>query len=138
MATDSNQDIARRMREKRMAWVELAEALPGIEGVPGSGKAARRLRLIRPSEEQLGQGIVIAGTISIGYDEVKRFVVDWSGFTQADLLGSAIGTSDPVAFAPDLWAEYVTDNTDAYRLVAQKLLDLCLQHVEQRAQDRKN
>ncbi len=126
------------MREKRMAWVELAEALPGVEGVPGSGKPARRLRLIRPSEEQLGQGIVIAGTISIGYEEVKRFVVDWSGFTQADLLGSAIGSSDAVSFSPELWAEYVTDDTDAYRLVAGKLLEMCMQHIEQRAQDRKN
>lgn len=121
MAAD---DIARRMREKRMAWLEIADG--------------KKVRLIRPSEEQMGRGIVIGSGIAIGYDEVKKFAVEWSGFTEADMLGAAIGSSDAVPFHADLWAEYVTDNTDVYRQVAQKLLDMCLQHIEARAADRKN
>lgn len=121
-----------------MAWLDLQEAVPGLDGVPGSGKAAMRLRLIRPSEEEMGRGIVMAGSVSIGFEEVKRFVVDWSGFTQADLLGPAIGSNDPVAFHPELWAEYVTDNTAVYQLVAQRLVDMCVAHIRSKAEDRKN
>lgn len=119
-----------------MAWLDLQDAQPGLDGVPG--KAAMRLRLLRPSEEDMGRGIVLAGIISIGFEEVKRFVVDWSGFTQADLLGAAIGSSDAVAFHPDLWAEYVTDNTEVYQRVAQRLVDMCVAHIQAKAADRKN
>lgn len=130
--------LARRMREKRMHWLVLEEAQAGLADVPGSGKKALRVRLERPSEEQLGKGLVLAGTVSIGYDEVKRFVVDWDGFTEADLLGSAIGGNNPVPFHPGLWAEYVTDNNTVYKRVAQQLLELVVKHIEARADDRKN
>ena len=120
----ASEALLRQFREQRMAWLDVAEG--------------KRLRLIRPNEEQMGRGIVVGGAISIGHEEAKRFVVDWSGYTQADFLGAAVGSSDPLPFSPELWAEYVADNTELYKLVAQKLLDMCLEHISARVQDRKN
>lgn len=117
--------LIKQLRERRMVWVELD--LPG-----------KRVRLIRPTEVELAQHFIKDGIVSVGIEEVKRFTVDWSGFTEADLLGAAIGSSDTVPFSSDLWAEVVSDRVDWVRSLAHKLLELSIQHRTTAEADSKN
>jgi hypothetical protein len=118
--------LIKRLREQRMQWID-------IDGLPG-----KRVRIIRPTEVELAQHFVKAGEISVGVDEVRRFVVDWDGFTEADLLGASVGASDPVAFTPELWAEVVSDHIEWVRTLARKLLDAAIEHRTQAGADTKN
>lgn len=114
-----------RLREQRMKWVELA-ALPG-----------KRVRIIRPTESELPE-FFQGGRLTVGLEQVKRFVVDWEGFTEADLIGAALGASDPVPFDPTLWAEVVADQSTWVRQLAQDLLDHVVAHRVAAAADEKN
>lgn len=138
MSKASPADFVRRMREARMFWIEVEPAQPGVSDVPGSGTQAKRLRLIRPSEQEMGETIIRAGHVHIGAAEVARFVVDWSGYTEADVLGSTIGSSDPLPFSPDIWAEYVGDRSELGVKVQTALLDALLAFFNARKEDRKN
>jgi hypothetical protein len=117
--------LIKQLRERRMTWVDLT--LPG-----------KRVRLIRPTEVELSQYFIKDGSVSVGIEEVKRFTIDWQGFTEADLLGAAIGSSDTVQFTPELWAEVVSDHVDWVRDLAHKLLDLSIQHRATAEGDEKN
>ncbi len=114
-----------RLREQRMKWVELA-ALPG-----------KRVRIIRPTETELPE-FFQGGRLTVGLEQVKRFVVDWEGFTEADLLGAAVGSSDPLPFDPALWAEVAADQSAWVRQLAQDLLDHVVAHRVAAASDEKN
>ena len=114
-----------RLREQRMKWVELA-ALPG-----------KRVRIIRPTETELPE-FFQGGRLTVGLDHVKRYVVDWEGFTEADLIGAALGASDPVPFDAALWAEVVADQSTWVRQLAQDLLDHVVAHRVAAAADEKN
>lgn len=114
-----------RLREQRMTWVELA-ALPG-----------KRVRIIRPTETELAE-FFQGSRLTVGLEQVKRYVVDWEGFTEADLIGAALGASDPVPFDAALWAEVVADQSAWVRQLAQDLLDHVLAHRVAAAADEKN
>lgn len=118
--------LIKQLRERRMQWVDL-------DGLPG-----KRVRLIRPTEVELSQHFIKDGFVNVGVEEVKRFTVDWSGFTEADLLGASVGSSDAVPFSPDLWAEVVSDNVTWVRALAKNLLDLAIAHRSKVEDDAKN
>ncbi|MEY2653759.1 MAG: hypothetical protein RLZZ524_787, partial [Pseudomonadota bacterium] len=56
-------------------------------------------------------------------EQVVKCVEAWDGFTEATLLGAAIGSEDEVPFTPELWADFVRDNPDAYVAVARGLAE---------------
>ena len=117
--------LIKRLREQRMQWVDLD--LPG-----------KRVRLIRPTEIEIGLYFVKDGSVSVGVAEVERFTVDWEGFTEADLLGAAVGSSDAVPFSQALWAEVISDRSGWVRQLATELLDIVVKHGAEKKVDAKN
>lgn len=117
--------LIKQLREARMLWVDL----------PAEGQ---RLRIIRPTEVELMQHFVKDGRITAGVEQVQRFVVDWSGITSADILGGALGSSDPLPFDAALWSEVVSDRLEWVSLAAQALVKLISDHQKTKADDAKN
>lgn len=115
-----------RLRELRMKWVDLQDQ-------PG-----KRVRIIRPTETELSQQFFQGGRLVVGIEQVKRFVVDWDGFTEADLLGPTVGAADPVPFDAAVWAEVVSDKASWVRQLAQDLLDHTIAHRLAAEADEKN
>lgn len=64
----------------------------------------RSVTLRRPAEGEL-PGLRHAGALQTA----RACAVGWSGFTEAFLLGEAVGADEPVAFDAELWAEVVAD-----------------------------
>lgn len=120
--------LIKQLREQRMTWVVVDEACT----------PPKRVRIIRPTEVEIAQHLVKAGEVSVGFDQVKAFVVDWDGFTEADLLGASVGAADPVPFSQALWAEVVADHTLWVRTVAQALLDAAVAHTQKTDDTLKN
>ena len=123
-----SQQLIKQLREQRMAWVVVDDACT----------PPKRVRIIRPTEVELSQHFVKAGEVSVGFDQVKAFVVDWDGFTEAHLLGASVGAADPVPFTPALWSEVVGDHTTWVRTVAQALLDAVVSHTQKTDDTLKN
>lgn len=69
---------------------------------------------------------------------VIRHVTAWSGVTEADLLGAAVGASDPVPFSPELMAEVVLDRPEWLDAVSLKLLSMVNAYFETRGATAKN
>jgi len=93
------QTLLAKMASQREAWVDL----------PGG----QRLQYRRPPEVELPR--MAAG---ITADLVVEYACGWDRFTEADLLGPGVGSSDPVPFNTDLWAAYVRDKTTVLQVVA--------------------
>lgn len=92
--------LKKRLIEQRQSWVDLEE-----------GKA---VKIQRPSEAELG-----AYSRSTPVDDARDRVVDWRGFTEADLLGAAVGSSDPVPFDREVWVEVVSDRLTWVKVVSE-------------------
>jgi len=116
--------IIKRLREARMWWLELE---------PG-----KSVRCIRPAEVEVAQHLFEGGKLAVGIESVKRFVVDWQGFTEADLLGAAIGSTDPLPFDAALWAEVAADRKEWVAKVASAILEAAVRHHESKAEAAKN
>ena len=112
-----------RMAEQRAHWVDL----------PGSGKPPLRLQFHRPPEVELPA--LVRG---VHVDHVIQYACGWSGFTEAVLLGPAVGSADAVPFSRELWAAWVRDHADAVPAVAKALADVVTRHLEQREATAKN
>lgn len=115
-----------RIREQRMKWVDL------------QGKPGKRVRIIRPTETEQSLHFFKDERLVVGVEQVRQYVVDWEGFTEADLLGAAVGASDPVAFSSELWAEVVSDKARWVRQLAQDMLDQIVEHRVATVNDEKN
>lgn len=130
-------DLLRRMREQRMRWVELEPAQPGTNDEPGT--PAKRVRVIRPTEVEIGRHLARpGGGIGIDLEGVVRFTADWSGFRECDLLGHGIGASDAVPYQAEIWSDLVADRSPWLRTVSQAILDDVVAHIETQAAARKN
>lgn len=116
--------IIKRMREQRMQWVELDDG--------------KKVRIIRPSAVDVGEHLLHTGSVRVEHAHIVMFATDWQGFTEADLLGAAIGSSDPLAFDKDLWAEYSCDRTDVCAKVSAALLTALVEHHKTADADEKN
>ncbi len=104
----------------------------------GEGRA---VTFLRPLESDMGSMLSGEGaerTWSVTIEHVKKFVNGWSGFTEADLLGASIGSSDPVSFDPDLWAEVCADDIETVQKVAQAILKSVIDHLSEQADVAKN
>ena len=108
-----------RMQEQRSTWVPL----------PGG----QRVRLLRPVESELHR--FIAG---VNVEDVCRHADGWDGFTEATLLGPAIGASDPLPFNAELWAAYVRDRVDVAKVCVTALAKLISDHLERKDSAAKN
>jgi hypothetical protein len=123
------EQIIARMRDARAEWIDLA---------PG-----KRLQLLRPTELDVVRHLLKTGAdgkrnFSCEFEDVVRAACGWEGFTEADLVGAAVGNSDPLAFHPGLWGAVVADKLDWLQLAAQKILDMVVAHQAAQAEDEKN
>lgn len=117
------------MRNQRKRWVQIRDG--------------KEVQILLPTEYEVLRHFVEPGepgklNLKADYEEVKTFVVGWKGFTEADFLTAAVGSSDPIAFDADLWAAYVADNLECVRKVAQALLEGIGQRTLSREADAKN
>ena len=108
-----------RMDAQRTRWAVLPDG--------------RRVQFRRPLETEFGK---FRSGVSV--DHLVEYACGWEGFTEADLLGAAIGSSDPVAFAPELWGRLVRDRLDYVAPVAQAIVDAVTQHLASRDAAAKN
>lgn len=120
----SSEQLIRQLREKRMSWVDLPD-----------GKA---VRIIRPPEREIFINLYKDKSVLVGFDEACRYTVDWRGFTEADVLGAAVGAADAVPFTPELWAALAADNIQWAQAVQQALLDVVMAYLKSTQGDAKN
>jgi hypothetical protein len=128
--------VIKRLREARMQWVEL----------PHPEHAGLAVRIMRPSEVEVTQHLFKEGgaqdgkgaTVSVEFADVLRATVDWRGFTEAGILGAAVGSSDPLPFSAHLWAELASDHAAWVRLLASAILQAAVEHHTAKAAAEKN
>lgn len=108
--------LIKKLLAQRESWVDL-----------GDGK---RVRIRRPAETEIFALLEITDgkptSLKIGLDEVKRRVVDWEGFTEADLIVS--GASDAVDFDAALWSALIDDRREWVPPIARALIDAIVAH----------
>lgn len=122
-------ELVARLQKRRERTVDL-----------GGGKSVKFLRPPEadfPSMLKTSPGEKLA-TWSVETEHVRKYVVGWTGFTEATLLGEAIGASDSIDFDSELWAEVVEDNIEWRREVAMAILESVVDHITKREEVAKN
>ena len=116
------------LRKQRSSWVDLEDGKSVLVQRPGEMQWREFMSF---SEEGKVTGF------SADLHHVQRYVTDWKGFTEADVLGGA-GGSDQLAFHPEVWAEVVLDQAAWYTKVAEKLCEMVTSHLAASAEKAKN
>ncbi len=103
----------------------------------------KRVVLLRPTESELPaylRNSAEPGKVEIvtQLDHVKAKAVEWSGITEADLLGAAVGASDPAPFDLALWAEVVSDRMAWARKCMEAMNDAIAAFLRRQEADAKN
>lgn len=111
--------LVARLRARREKWVEVEPA--------AGDKPAKEIRIIRPPESEFWRFGQDGASVDIACD----FVTGWRGVTEADLLGEAVGASDPVDFDSALWKEVVRDRTGWLNKAASAVSQSVMDHIEQ-------
>jgi len=119
MALDAQSLLIQRLREQRLRWVDT-----------GPGRRVQVLVLRETELPQLRNRPLV--------DVVCDQAVAWEGYTEATLLGAAIGASDPLPFTPELWAEVARGSIDTVGAVGDVLIGEAKRVMEARAESRKN
>lgn len=110
------------LRSARESWVDVA---------PG-----KRVKIRRPTEAEFPSFLrkTEAGRgIAVELEHVQRHVVDWEGFTEADLLGPTVGVSDALPFDAAVWSEVVADHIDWMQAAAKALVQSIVDHMTAQA-----
>ena len=110
-------DLAARMRAQRQAWHEL------------DAPHRRALLLERPSETRLlelrGSLTGAAGAMSMA----REAIVGWRNFTEADLLGSVVGSDAPADCTPDVLDLWLSDQAQLLADVATVVVQMIETHA---------
>src|SRR5574343_637511 len=112
-----------RMDEQRAQWLDLVD-FPG-----------KRLRFLRPLETDIHG--MRAKTLRDIAESAAEFVDDWSGFTEATLLGDAVGSDQPVAFHRALFVRWLRDRTEVVAALGEAIKASIDAYVAARDQSRK-
>lgn len=116
--------LLKATRAQRAVWHDLE---------PG-----KRVQITRPREDEVVEFFIKPQ--KDGHPDlptVRRFVVGWEGFTEADFLGAA-GASSPVPFHPDLWDEWISDHLAMVPQVADMIRAALTAHLDAKAEAEKN
>lgn len=106
----SPEQLIAKMDEQRTRWVSLPDG--------------KRVQFRRPLETDMG-----AFTGGVSVDHLCTHVCGWDGFTEADLLGTGIGASDPAPFSSALWARVVRDRIAYVQPVATAMVQAITEHL---------
>lgn len=119
-------ELIRRMKAQRRAWHELDDP------------PRRALQLERPAEMAVmkwrGSGLTTERVPEL----LRECVVDWRGFTEADLLGASIGGDTEQPFDREVFSIYIEDHAEELSGAAMKVFDLIKGHQEAREVAGKN
>lgn len=126
------QALIAKIRAGREVWLELEPAAPGADG-EATTQPALRVKVRRPAEAD-----TLAFLRASRADAAMQVVVGWEGFSEATLFGVAVGSSDPLPFDADLWAEVVRDRGDWIIKVAARAAELVKSHAEAQKAHAKN
>lgn len=119
--------LLRQLLSSREQWVDIGEG--------------KRVKLRRPMEGELDAMFGDVGgrrALRITLADVQRLAVDWSGISEADLLGKGIGNDDALPFSADVWAVAVGDNLDWLQKCRQAIEASIVARLEQRFAARGN
>mgnify|MGYP000983804214 CR=1 FL=1 len=115
----SPEQLIARLLAQRESWVEVE---------PG-----RRVKVRRPDESEMAD--FRAG---MSVELMLRHIVGWEGFTEADILGAAVGASDPVAFDAALFATIARDHMAWFEPVSVEIATRIAEHWKARDATAKN
>jgi hypothetical protein len=115
---DADKLIA-QLDEQRTRWADL----------PGG----KRVQFRRPLETEFHK---FRGGVEVQH--VAEYVCGWSGFTEADILGAAIGSDQTVPFNSRLWDRVARDRLDYVAAVATAIVDAITDYLQQRDATAKN
>lgn len=118
--------MAERMLQARESWCTLRPA--------EDGRPALKVKLRRPAESAMR---AMAG-VGVSDADVCAAAVDWEGFSEAELLGAAVGSADPIPFDGQAWQVYVLDSVASLSLCQAHLVQAISTHLDQVVGDRKN
>jgi hypothetical protein len=129
-AENRNAQLLRQLRQSRTFWHELDDP------------PRRALQLRRPTEDQIvawQEGLAANAQPIVRMRSTARdVVVGWRGFTEADVLGAAVGGDAAVTFDSDLFMEWSADDTMLYVEIADKALAAFTEYRIKKAEDAKN
>jgi len=114
--------LGEKIRAGRESWLELDEP-------PRRALKIRRM----PGVEMIAlrQG-------KVDFETCCACVVDWRGYSEAEFLGTAVGSSDPTEFDPDALRELLGDDTDLLKRVSTHLAKLVGEYLKKRGETEKN
>jgi len=127
--------MLRQQRQQRATWLELDEP------------ARRGLQVRRPGEDTVAswrsmiesvQGGNVLSALPKLREIARDVVIDWRGFTEADLLGEAVGASSPQEFDKDIFAEWVDDESVILIAIATHAATVYAAHRDKKAAAEKN
>lgn len=130
----SPQEIKALLQKKRAKWVEVGQA----------GERKQRVRFMRPPESDFHTLLTNvdqdAGKAvwNVELSHVRKYTDDWEGFTEADLVGSAVGASDAVPFSHELFDFWIEDNVEAQRKIGNAILRATIDYITDREATAKN
>lgn len=105
--------------EQRESWVDL-----------GGGK---RAKIRRPPVAEMFQFGRVTST-----EAWLRLVVGWDGFTEADVLGAAVGSDSAVPFDVELWVVLALDQVEWIGKVSEAVADAIKGYLEKTGDVGKN
>jgi hypothetical protein len=110
----ATQQIVTRLREQRKGKVPVV--VKGRE---------RSIVFSRPTDLEMVEVNRAGGYFS---DITSRFVVDWEGFIEDDLVGG--GGTDKVAFDREIWKEWIADQLTLWQPIADAIIEAYRLHKE--------
>ena len=119
MADDATARLIARMDEQRTRWADMPDG--------------KRLQFRRPLETDMHR---FRG--GMGVEELCGHLCGWHGFTEADLLGPAIGSSDVLPFAPELAVRVVRDRAAYVAPLMDAMVQAITEHLDTKADTAKN
>lgn len=122
-----NNTLLAKLKKRRERTVDLGEG--------------RSVTFLRPTEAEFPSMLKLdAGqaTWSVGVEHVKALVTRWSGFSDATFVGETVGSTDPIPFDADLWAEVCSDRMEWNQKIAGAILDSVVEHITERDAIAKN
>lgn len=96
-------DLLKRLMAQRERWVDLG--------------GRKRVCFLRPAQTEL-RGLSGANFV----DVAAKAVIRWEGFTEADILGPALGSDATAQFSPELWSEVAKDRLDYVEKVVEAIV----------------
>jgi hypothetical protein len=96
----------------------------------------RTFTVRRPTLHEYLQYRTPDGKVYIPVDDLRKFVTDWSGFTELDFWGG--GSGEPVKFDPDLFMEWVVDYPKIWSRLLNEILEAFNRYIASRDDIAKN